>query len=394
MKQKLKKLKTNSNSIINVTLIIVLIVITIILSVELGKFLAIRNNQQRFEKKLITSMELTGKWFINNQTGRGDFYYQRDVKTGRVAGGYNIVRQAGSLYSLAQLYKYNHDPQIKEILENGFAFFQNNLESHDENADQLCVVYEDIKKSNSSALLLLALIEYMEADPAAKEKYLTTAEKIANYLMATQLENGGFIYKFEPEEIESDYNNGETFYALIRMYRLHPKEEYLSAVKKASDYFLVKYGEADKLNYSFFAWSLAGYAHLYQIEAKEEYYEFIKNYTDQYFDQRANNIIDYFNDQNENHPSANLGVFLEGLAHSAWIIKEKNPEYYQQIKNFIEESLKYLMTLQINGPNSTRTSNYKEVRYGFCNDHNCSFLRIDLVHHNLSAIYLYLTYVK
>ena len=345
-----------------------------------------------FESNLEKSLELYAEWFLKNQTERGDFNYEMDVQTGEIYDSYNIVRQAGSLYSLAHAYKYFGGEKCKNGLEKGISFFNKYLENVENDTETKRVNYDNSIKSNTTALYLLALIEYMETDDSVKSKYIDVSKNLADYILLTQNDKGGFyIHLGRPEE--SDYNNGESLYALIRMYKISGDEKYLEGAKKAADYIIAEYSNRE-FNYSLYSWAMQGLSHLYRVEPDEKYWDFIKSYSNKFLFNYGANAYKYFSEKNGNPPKSNLGVYLEGLNHVAWVSKEKDREYYTALVDFIEMSLKYLMTLQINGPGSDRTSDIELISGGVCYDYNCATQRIDLVHHNLSAIYLYLTLTK
>jgi hypothetical protein len=344
-----------------------------------------------FNNNLEKSMFLYADWLVRNQTGDGDFNYELDVNTGEVLEGYNIVRQAGSLYSLAQVYRYEGGEKYEDSIEKGIQFFQSYYEDIEKEIPTTAINHDGTKKSNTVALYLLALIEYMEEDTQAREKYIDEANRLANYLLLTQKEDGSFIYLLDTGK-ESDYNNGESFYALIRMYKLTSDERYLSSATKAAEYILSKYSN-EEFNYSVYAWAMEGFAHLYEIEKDSRYWNFMKMYTEEYFKVSGISVSIYFDTSTGYPPKANLGVYLEGLAHVAWIAKDRDYDFYITIREFMGNSLKYLMSLQIDGPRSDRETGFELISGGICYDYECATQRIDITHHNLSAIYLYLRYV-
>lgn len=357
----------------------VLLILTLIIISGLVFFLVTGYKKRQLNNYLKESLELATDWFTRNQTEQGDFIYEINTLTGKPLETYNIVRQAGSLYSLAQSYKFTKNPATAQTLEKGFAFFTNYFVQP--NPEQIQVVYKDSKQHNTSSLLLLALIEYMEADKKNKDKYLETAKNLGNFLLTTQKENGGFSYQPGSSE-ESSYNNGETFYALIRLYLLTGDSRYLESAQKASQYFEKEY--LQQIDLSFYAWVVAGLAYLYKIEPKQEYWNFMKIYTDKYLD----------SSNKAKAPSGRLGFFLEGVTHNAWIAKEKDKQYFQKLDKYLKTSFYYLLGLQFNGPYSRRKTNFSNLSGAFCYNYYCQKVRIDLVHHNMSAIYLYLTKVN
>lgn len=346
----------------------------------------------QFQYHLHQSLIMGGDWFMRNQTPAGDFNYELNVQTGTLTSGYNIVRQAGSLYSLSQLYSLSRKPTYKVGLEQGIHFFQQYFEQVNGNPTILRINYRGECKSNSVALFLLALIEYMEAEPAAAAQYNETAISLANYLLFTQTPHGSFLQTVVPPS-ESDYNNGESFYALMRMHTFSHDPIYLEGAKKAAFFIMESYSQK-KFSSSLFAWAMEGFAYLYQVENNPTYWKFMHDYSDMYLTVNGGKYVKrYFHGESITPPSGNLGVFLEGLIHVAWIAKENDTSYYQELIQFIEPSLRYLMTLQINGPSSSRKTNYDLLSGGLCYDYACHTQRIDITHHTLSAIYLYLTLI-
>lgn len=343
-------------------------------------------DQKKLNSDFLEAMLLTTNWFITNQTKEGDFRYELSVDSNQPTSNYNIVRQAGSLYSLAQVYKYNRDPKLQDTLENGFSFFKA-LTIPEKEATAGAVIFQTKKQTNASALFLLALIEFLETNPSATKDYYPLAQQLANFLVSTQKDSGGFAYQPDVNQEESDYNNGETFYALTRMYLLSREPSYLNSARKAADHFL-KYYTPSLPNMSFYSWGMAGFAYLYSIDPQESYWQFMRLSTDAVLTKQGKTLL------SQSFLKGGWGVFLEGIAHVAWIAKEKDLSYFHQLKRFYAQALRNLLRLQVNGPFSSYTSDFENIRGGMCYDSLCQTQRIDITHHNLSAIYLYFTFLR
>ena len=361
--------------------------------VLLGRFVANKVSTEReFRNDLKESLALYGDWFVRNQTEQGDFNYELDVQTGELVEDYNLVRQAGGLYSLAQAYKYTKNPEYQLSIEKGIVFFENLFEDVENTVPTTRINFNEERKSNAVALFLLALIEYMETSPEIKEEYIGMSEKLANYLLLTQQESGGFFVLLDPE-LESDYNNGESFLTLIRMYEITGNEKYLEGAQKAADYIILKYS-SEEFNCSVYAWAMQGFQHLYYVSEDPKYWDFMRFYTDAYLNSTGVFVKAYFNKEYPNPPKGSFGVFLEGIIGVASIAENVDEKYHSQLSDFIVQSLDYLMTLQIDGPRSSRTSEFELLSGGICYDEICTKQRVDITQHNLSAIYLYLQHIE
>jgi hypothetical protein len=335
-------------------------------------------------------MDMQANWFVQNQKPRGDFYYGRYLEDGSELEGNNVVRQAGSLYSLAQYYKMSHRPDLKETLLKGFDYFSSHAKGEYGKEGQMIAI-GDATRSNTSALFLLSLIEYTEAEQVSDAKMLSLMHDLAKYLVSTQQEDGKYIYIYPSEE--SAYNDGETMYALIRMYALTKEPLYLESVKRAFPYMEKKYKDAD-INTSFFSWGIQAFYYLYQAQPEEKYWEFIRDYSKKFMESQYYQIPQqYYAHTSDKAPSWNVNVYMEGLAHTAKLAETKDSELYKELAPFLRESVIYLMKLQFNHPLSSRRMKDKNLIGSICAYQNCTectYTRIDTVHHTLSAMFWYL----
>lgn len=350
--------------------------------------------KESIEQKLDGSILRVGSWFIRNQKPEGNFVYEQYTLTGEeTQGDNNIVRQAGALYGLGHLYRYNKDPAIAEVFEKGLMYFNGLIATP--SADMATISYEGSIFTNTTALVVLGLVEYMEADEQKKTiENLEYLVRLSNYLVSTQTSTGAYVNDFLPTPVESDYNNGETMYALIRSYHLTQKESYLLSVKRMANYAIDHYGK-QKFNSSFFSWGMAGFSYLYMIDADERYWKFMTTSIDTYFTARGDRYEKYLKNKSGSMPIApSASVFLEGLNHVGWIAKEKDPVLYTRLKNHVKKVLEYLLVYEINSPYGKYKSEDVRVSGAICAKDTCETTRVDFMQHNLSAMYLYLRFFK
>ncbi|MEK7533072.1 MAG: hypothetical protein AAB542_01430 [Patescibacteria group bacterium] len=348
--------------------------------------------KESFEQKIIGSITRQGDWFVRNQTTAGDFVYERYAATGEVKEGNNIVRQAGALYGLAQLYSYTKDPAIAQTLEKGFGYFRTLTATP--SAETNAITYNEETQTNTTALLVLALVEYLEADAQHKTtENLEYLVRLSNYLVSTQEASGAYINEYVPKPVESDYNNGETMYALIRSYNVTQKEPYLISVKRMAAYAIDHYG-TQGFNSSFFSWGMAGFAHLYVIDANEAYWEFLKGYADKYMGARGSAYEQYLAHTSEDVITPGASVFLEGVDHIAWIAKDKDIMLHRTLTRHVQNMLNFLLMYELDSPNGKYASGNDLVRGAVCSQVGCETTRIDFLQHNMSASLLYLRLLR
>lgn len=372
------------------SIILCLLIVTSAFAVlRLIRMLPKESREERFSE----SIKRQADWFRKNQQEAGDFVYERYALTGETKEGNNIVRQAGALYGLGQAAKYTKNKETIETLEKGLTYFRTLISTPSANA--IAITHEEETQTNTTALLVLALVEYIEGDLTARKttENLEYLVQLSNYLAATQTAAGSYVNSYTPKPTESDYNNGETMYALIRSYRLTRKETHLQSARKAAEYAISQYGKQD-FNSAFFSWGMAGFAYLYKTEPEEKYWNFMKDYTNKYFGKRGDGYERQLKDPKVNTIIPGSSVFLEGVAHVGWIAKEKDPVLFTKLKRHTSAMLEHLLRYEINSPYGRYQSEASSAAHAVCSQISCETTRIDFLQHNMSAMLLYLMFLK
>lgn len=348
--------------------------------------------KETLEQKLEGSIARETQWFLNNQKEAGDFVYERASATGEINDANNIVRQAGALYGLGQAYGYKNDPKISQAFEKGLAYFKELTAT--KSATMAAISYEDSTYTNTTALVVLGLTEYILADERNNTvENLEYLVRLSNYLESTQATSGAYINSYTPSPSESDYNNGETMYALIRSHQITQKDSYLESVKKMADYAMSYYG-TNKFNSSFFSWGMAGFAYLYTVEPNEKYWKYLSDSFELYMKNRGQWYEQYIQSKDGEPISPGSAVFLEGVDHIGWIAKTKDPELYKKINQHLRRVLEQLLVYELNSPYGRYRSESASVSGAVCSQITCESTRMDFVQHHLSAMTLYLKFFK
>jgi hypothetical protein len=346
--------------------------------------------QSSLRELLTGELEANAAWLLRNQTAAGDFNYQRLIATGEiVAGRNNIVRQSGTLYGIAKLYNYSRDQRYLDALLKGFAYFDTIAQTKIiEDTTIRYFDYDGIIQSNTVALQLLAYLEWAQSVDTIPSKQRTSLNEMANFIVLSQREDGSFDNYFlnptPPGEAESDYNNGESFLALVRMYTATDDQSYLDAIERSTPYLIAKYKD---LNLQFFLWGTTAFAELYERTDDRSYYDYIVNQTELLLAQpeRYQAITSFLFSCTTAKPGYSQIVYTEGLLPIYRVVAEDNPELANRLRAAIVTSIIFHILFQSPPADTLPADVYALVRGGSCTDTSCESQRIDNVQHGVSV---------
>jgi len=159
---------------------------------------------------------------------------------------YNILRHAGSIWSLITLYRITKDDTLIPKLNSAIDYLTRGylVQKNDD------TVYVFEKKSNEiklggNGLTIVMLTEYM--DVFETDKYVPLVRRLANGILEMENPDTGEYYHvwnypdFTPkEEFRTIYYDGEATFALTRAYTYTKDEKYLHGAKMAVENFIAK----------------------------------------------------------------------------------------------------------------------------------------------------------
>ena len=230
------------------------------------------------DKKITRSQALTaavngGRNLGLNITPKGKYGYIYYADKDSFDPGYNIVRHAGTTYSLFQIYKASGDPYFKEKALLALEYLKPFIEYPENNEKIALLKYKKRSDLGANALLSLALLE-MPAELLEKfPEYKELRTKLGNALLEFQMEDGSFYKKYRqvvrktPPSKQPMYYPGETFLAFARFFEETGDERFLNAADKAATYQL---GDFEKSGTPC-NWATQAYSRMYRLKPKEEY---------------------------------------------------------------------------------------------------------------------------
>src|SRR5690625_3417403 len=103
---------------------------------------------------------------------------------------YNILRHAGSVFSMIQTYNLMTDEELLDNIEKSLEYLIGKTKLIKQNKKQRVVVERDKMKLGGNALAIIAMAEYTKV--TKDNKYLQIMQELANWIKAIQNEDGSF----------------------------------------------------------------------------------------------------------------------------------------------------------------------------------------------------------
>ena len=176
----------------------------------------------------------------------GEYVYGYYAYNGEEIDSYNILRHAGSIWSLINLYRVTKDESIIKNIDAAIEYLLDGYLVYKE-PDTAYIVERksDEVKLGGNGLTVIMLSEYMTVFET--DKYIDIIKKLANGILELQDSDTGKYFHvlnypdFSPkEEFRTIYYDGEATFALTRTYTFTKDKKYLDAAALAVDNFIAE----------------------------------------------------------------------------------------------------------------------------------------------------------
>lgn len=331
-------------------------------------------------------------WINNAQESSGHFRYEYAPFWDRYIDDDNIVRQAGAFYLLGEVTIRDKDKRfdLKSTTEKAVSYFEANSKTGKFNDKNFrCVLKTENKCTlGGTSLALIGLLDLVKAYPATLNKNENLIEEYKNYIVAMKVSGAGFRDSFyfnrDQSLSESSFSNGEAFLALVRYYQYNSKAEIKTMIEESFAYFDKIYrAEWDS---NFYLWGMAALKDWNVLFPREEYYSFVKDFTDWRIEKQ----------QKSRGTSHNKCAYIEGVI-SAYSVLEKKTDEKEKYLEEIDFWLLKSKDLQIEKNDTVKIGfNQGKLRVvkmensaraigGFLTGYEEPFQRIDFTQHCVSG---------
>ena len=143
------------------------------------------------EKDIQESLDMAGKYLSRSVRKDGKFDYQYDPFLDRQSLDYNLLRHAGTIYAMLELYGKNRDPELLQAAERAIGYLLRQvLEGTVAGRPVRFAVEDGDLKLGGNALAALALAEYERV--TGDRSYVAVMKGLGEWMLATQDPDGRF----------------------------------------------------------------------------------------------------------------------------------------------------------------------------------------------------------
>ena len=362
----------------------------------IGIYISFSNQKSIYINSAISA----GEYLLKNIDEEGKYTYEYNPLTKKVSNHYNILRHAGTTYSLLELYQLTGDQRLLKSSEQAIGYLIRNTQECVKIPDANCLVEDEETKLGGNGLAILAVSKYTEV--TGDSEYLEYAQSLAQFITQTQSEAGQFTHHMvssstgEILPFESSYYPGEAIFALTRLYEQDKDNKWIEAAHKGA-MWLIEVRDKDKDIYTIQHdhWLLYALNELHKDNRNPIYLEHTKKIVDGII---LKQNIGY----NGSQKVWNGGYYIpptstatatrnEGLTAAYQIFKrEKEKEYMKKTLDTIQRGLHFQIANQIT-QDDVNTLNINPNSIGaFYHSLDNYDIRIDYVQHNISAILGYI----
>ncbi len=347
---------------------------------------------------LLETATAAGDYLARSVGPRGQFVYNYLPDQDINDQDYNIVRHAGTTYSIYQLYTVTRNPELLEAGERAVGYLLDRIvPAPNAEGDELCAVEGGEIKLGGAALACVALAEYTEA--TGDKRHFETLQRCARWIVSTQLENGEFApHKMTfpegtPMPFNSEYYPGEALLALTRLYAIDKDERWLDAAEAGAKWLInVRDGDKSIGRLAHDHWLLYALNELYRERQNPLYMEHLKRITTAIVGRQnlTPEVRDWYGSYYNPPRSTPTACRAEGLGAAYALMRDFGDDedalLKKQALDALENSVMFSLQMQYRPENAMFFKDPNRAIGGFSGSFTDSSIRIDFVQHNLSAL--------
>ena len=344
--------------------------------------------------QLIEASRRAGRYLKGAVLPDGKFVYSYRPETHRVSDKYNMLRHAGTIYSMMELYEVTRDPELLAAAERAIDYMMARMTPCGEDGQYTCLVDADSIKLGGAGLAIIALAKHREV--TGETQHVEVMQSLAEWIMSVQKPDGEFgVHKLSypgerVEDFTSAYYPGEVLLALCRLYVQEPDPRLLDAAE-AGARWLIEVRDAGKSVDDLYHdhWFLYALNDLHRLRQRDLFVEQAMRISQAIVNgqNREPRFPDWLGSYYKPPRSTPTAIRTEGLTAAYALARDfGRPEMLEPIFGAIELGVRFDLQTQI-GPERAMYFIVPEYALGgFSVSLTEPEVRIDYVQHNISAL--------
>jgi hypothetical protein len=342
------------------------------------------------------ALKKAGSYLARSVKDDGNFIYEYKPFQGREVPEYNILRHAGTVFAMMEVYGEQQDPEVRKAAERAIGYLLRQVRNGKiEGRPVKFVIEKGEIKLGGNGLAALALAEYARVtgdrqhDEVMKglgEWILATQGPDGNFLVHKQSYPGGVVSRFR-----SEYYPGEAIFALMRIHGLTGEKKWLDGADAGARYQLKVFSLLDDKRLPHDHWLLYGLNEVHRKRPRPEFLEGAMRFA---------RVIIQAQHTRENQPqpdwdggyykpprSAPTATRMEGLNSAYALARDYGlQKEAKQIRAAIQRGTGFLLRMQV-GPEMAMYCQDPGKSLGGVRESLASpSIRIDYVQHAISAL--------
>ena len=346
----------------------------------------------------LVSAALAASEYLTRSVGPdGKFVYIYYPKSDSVPDDYNILRHAGAIYAMLEVYDVTGDRDLLEAAERAIGYLvtmAQPCEAEELETEVLCIVEDGEVKLGGNALAIIALAKYTEL--TGNQEHYPLMVALGNWMRSVQGFDGEFkvhlldLASGKSSSFRSDYYPGEALLALMRLYTLDSDPAWLDSAEAGAEWLItVRDSGLDTSELAHDHWLLYALNELYRQRPQELFSEHAFKISDAIIAAQNRNpqYPDWLGSYNQPPRSTPTATRSEGLFSTYLLARDHG---YEDRAAAILEALKLNVAFQLSTQFRPESVMYlkdpQRSMGGFHRSLDNYELRIDYTQHNISAL--------
>lgn len=326
----------------------------------------------------------------------GSFVYSYFPKSDTKGKSYNMVRHAGTVYSMLDLWETTREPELLKAAERALDYLVRFVRPYGTNKDAASMIVDDGKiKLGGVGLAAVALVEHGLV--TKKPEHLELAKRLCRYIQLSVLPTGEFIHQrtypdLKIRDFTSQYYPGEALLALARLYSLERDESLLDTAERGAHFLIeVRDRGVATSDLTHDHWLLCALNELYRLRPDPVFLTHAMRIAQAITmsQNRTPEFPDYLGSYYIPPRSTPTATRTEGLLAAYQLARDFQLEREAEaILETIELNVEFQLETQVSPERALYLQDPQRCLGGFTRSLTNFEIRIDYVQHNISALIL------